>query len=70
MQHEVSQEIVDYVIRYGGRCRECADEKGVCPGSGLPCADPEKAIRHVLRAYKYGMANGFITARPKPETGE
>ena len=56
----VTDEVVEYVSRYGGRCRDCADENGVCPSSGLPCADPTKAIRHVLNAYHYGIKHGFI----------
>ena len=51
---------IDYVARYGGRCRDCADESGVCPGSGLPCADSRKAIKHVFDALEYGVKNGFI----------
>jgi hypothetical protein len=44
------REAVDYVARYGGMCRDCADNHGVCPTSGLPCDDPQKAIERVLRA--------------------
>lgn len=51
---------VDYIARYGGRCRDCADNDGVCPHSGLPCDAPDKAIRHVLSAINYGIANRFI----------
>lgn len=61
---------IDYVARYGGRCRDCADESGVCPGSGLPCANPRKAIKHVFDALEYGVKNGFIelpnASRAKP----
>ena len=56
---------VDYVLRYGGRCRDCADEAGICPHSGLAC-DPDdagKVIRYVLRAAEYGRANGYLEAR-------
>ena len=58
----VTDEVVDYIARYGGACRDCADENGICPHSGLPCADRGKAIRHVLTALNYGVANGFISA--------
>ncbi|PTT42980.1 hypothetical protein DBR23_02320 [Acidovorax sp. HMWF018] len=51
---------IDYVARYGGRCRDCADESGVCPGSGLPCADSRKAIKHVFDALEYGVKHGYI----------
>jgi len=56
----VTAEVVDFIGRYGGFCRDCADENGVCPGSGLPCADREKAIRHVLDAFNYGVKHGFL----------
>lgn len=51
---------IDYVARSGGRCRDCADESGVCPGSGLPCGSSRKAIKHVFDALEYGVKNGFI----------
>lgn len=60
MNIPLTKEMIDYIGRYGGLCRDCADENGVCPTSGLPCAGREKAIRHVLSAYNYGVANGFI----------
>jgi hypothetical protein len=56
---------VQYVARYGGNCRDCADENGVCPGSGLPCADARKAIEFVFDALAYGVSNGYI-ASPFP----
>jgi hypothetical protein len=56
----VTKEVVDYIARYGGRCHDCADEDGVCPNSGLPCDGSDKAIRHVLKAYNYGVENGFL----------
>ncbi len=56
-----TKDVVDYVSRYGGRCRDCADYDGVCPGSGLPCGgERDKAIKHVLSALNYGLKNGFI----------
>ena len=54
--------IVSYIARYGGQCRDCADENGVCPNSGLPCAGAEKAIRHVLKALDYGIKHGYLPA--------
>lgn len=51
---------VSYIDRYGGRCRDCADEGGVCPNRGLPCADSTKAIRFVLDALAYGINHGYI----------
>lgn len=56
-------EVVDYISRFGSRCRGCADEDGVCQSSGLPCADQRKAIKHVLYALEYGVKHNFITIR-------
>ena len=66
-------EVINYINRYGGNCRDCADENGVCPSRGLPCADSKKAIRFVLEALAYGLNNGYLkpaTAQPQqaPET--
>lgn len=55
---------VDYVWRYGGRCRDCADENGICPLSGLPCGEARKAIEWVIGAINYGLKNGFLPAPP------
>jgi hypothetical protein len=57
---QITTKLVEYVRRYGGRCRECADASSVCPNSGLPCDDPDTAIRHVFEAYNYGVKNGFV----------
>lgn len=54
--------VVAYIQRYGGFCRDCADENGVCPSSGLPCAGSDKAIRHVLAALDYGTKHGYLPA--------
>lgn len=54
-----------YIARYGGICRDCADNAGICPHKGLPCADDE-GVRHVLSAIGYGLAYGYIN----PETWE
>lgn len=62
-----TQEVIDYVSKYGGKCRECGDNVGVCPHSGLPCGGSKKAVRHVIQALNYGLANGFIRALPKSE---
>ena len=51
---------INYIDRYGGFCRDCADEDGVCPSSGLPCGGSKKAIRHVLTALAYGVNHGYI----------
>lgn len=53
---------IDYVMQFGGRCRDCADEDGVCPSTGLPCvsADARKAIGYVLRACAFGVEHGWM----------
>lgn len=53
---------VDYALQYGGRCRDCADENGVCPGSGLPCSGARKAVTHVVKALRYGLQHGYLRA--------
>lgn len=60
----ITDEVVRYIARYGGMCRDCADEDGVCPASGLPCEpdDCDRAIRHVLKALSYGQRHGYIKA--------
>lgn len=52
----------DYVLQYGGRCRDCADENGICPGSGLPCGGARKAVTHVVQALRYGLQHGYLRA--------
>lgn len=51
-----------YVLRYGGMCRDCADENGVCPNSGIVCDSEQrrKMVRHALEALEYGSKHGFI----------
>lgn len=55
------KETLDYVNRYGGNCRDCGDHRGVCPNSGLPCKDREKAIKWVIDAINYGVGAGYLT---------
>jgi hypothetical protein len=53
---------IEYAMHYGPRCRDCADENGVCPSSGMPC-DPSVAravVGHVLKAWDYGIRNGYM----------
>lgn len=61
-------EAVEYVSRWGGRCRDCADENGSCPSSGLPCEpdDADKIIRHVLTALHYGIRHGYLPSITGP----
>lgn len=55
-----TKEHVEYVQRYGGMCRNCADELGVCPSTGLPCGNSEKAIKYVLDSISYGINHKFV----------
>jgi hypothetical protein len=64
-----TDDVVRYVGRFSGQCRDCADEHGVCPSSGLPCDERhEKAIRYVITALNYGFGKGFLP--PPPSSGE
>jgi len=58
-----TDEVVGYVMRYGGMCRDCADENGICPRAGLPCesAPARKAVRHVIEAVNYGLRHGYLS---------
>lgn len=55
-------QIIDYVMRYGGRCSDCADEDGICPTNGTPCEPKVKraVIEHTLKSLEYGLSHGFI----------
>lgn len=67
-----TDEAIRYVLHYGSGCRDCADEAGVCPGTGLPCEVPaaQNAIRHVIRALNYGLSHGLLApARPDGGAG-
>lgn len=68
---EASKDTIDYVMRYGGRCRDCADENGTCPHSGLPCDTDaaSKVIGFVLRAVDYGRRHGYLTTPPSRGEG-
>lgn len=57
---------VDYVLQFGGLCRDCADEAGVCPRSGLPCGGQRKSVEWVLHALGYGLTHGFVPALTAP----
>ena len=61
--------MIDYAVRYGGRCRDCADTKveGICDTKGLPC-DPaitRAVLAHAFKAWTYGIKHGF-TPNPSP----
>jgi hypothetical protein len=61
---EELEPLIRYVARYGGKCRDCADEDGICPRNGLPCGKAREAIAHVLKALKYGAAHGYADLAP------
>lgn len=63
----VTDENLRYVSRYGGFCRDCADENGTCPVKGLPCdfTESKKAIRRVLEAINYGIEHDFLPDKPE-----
>lgn len=52
-------EVISYILRHGGMCRDCADRDGVC-WTGLPCEEAEKAVKHVLVALDYGLKHGYV----------
>lgn len=55
-------DVVGYVMRYGGMCRDCADADGVCPTTGMPCDTGQRkaVIEHTIKALEYGIKHGFI----------
>lgn len=55
-----TDEHVQFIQRFGGKCRDCADESGVCPNTGFPCGAKRQAIESVLRALEYGFEYGHI----------
>ncbi len=62
MQIPTDLETIMYVSKFGGFCRDCADESGICPHKGLPCDVKlsNLAIFHVIRAVNYGMKHKYI----------
>lgn len=57
----VGDDLIGYVLRYGGMCRDCADMDGVCQ-SGQPCDTEQRraVIKHTIAALAYGIKHGFI----------
>lgn len=51
--------LIDFLVKYGGRCRDCADEAGFCPRSGIGCGQREKAADYFVSALEYGSEHGF-----------
>lgn len=66
LENDPTPEELDYISRWGGMCRGCADEDGICPSSGLPCEDEprNRAIRHVVAALRYGQGHGYLKPSP------
>lgn len=61
---DIMEALTSYVLRYGGMCRDCADENGTCPHSGMPC-DPDvcrPVVRRTIQALAYGIEHGFIAS--------
>lgn len=60
-EEAASDDVIGYVLRYGGMCRDCADMDGVCQ-SGQPCdTDQRRAVvKHTISALAYGIEHGFI----------
>lgn len=65
---------ISYALHFGGRCRDCADNDGVCPTTGLPCDTKQasEAAQHCLSAWQYGIRHGyidnpFVSAPPAPQ---
>jgi hypothetical protein len=61
---DIMEALTTYVLRYGGMCRDCADENGTCPHSGMPC-DPDvcrPVVRRTIKALAYGIEHGFIAS--------
>lgn len=51
--------LIDFLINYGGHCRDCADEDGFCPRTGIGCGQRRKAVEFILGAINYGAKHGF-----------
>lgn len=64
-------ELERYVLKFGGMCRDCADENGTCPHSGIPCDSDIrlKMVRSTIKALIYGIAQGYIANPFIPEAG-
>jgi|SRR6478609_2552510 len=52
-------ETLEFLVQYGGRCRDCADVGPVCESTGIGCGERRKAMKFALDALAYGVRNGF-----------
>jgi hypothetical protein len=57
---ELGQAEIDYIARFGSRCRDCADDGPVCPNTGIACNGYEAAARRAVTALNYGWKHGFL----------
>lgn len=63
--------LVAYALRHGPRCRDCADEAGVCPYTGIGCGERKKAAEWIVDALIYGAQHGYCPANLViPSTGD
>lgn len=62
LQDAARAAMIDFAVHYGPRCRDCADEDGVCPATGIGCGERQKAVEFVVDALIYGRTHGFIPA--------
>ena len=58
--------LVQYVTHYGPQCRDCADEDGVCPATGIGCGQRAKAAAFVVDALIYGAKHSYVPAALSP----
>jgi hypothetical protein len=64
-----SEAMTQSILRYGGRCRDCADmnPRGLCDNRWLPC-DPTKkraAVEFILSAQRYYLEHPeFLAEAP------
>lgn len=67
----MTKELVDYVMQFGGRCRDCADDGPICPSNGLPCGSKEarQGVGHVIKALAFGIKHGYLS-NPFPLASE
>lgn len=59
-KYYIGKEEVEYASRFGPSCRDCADENGVCPATGIACGGQKAAVLFVVNAINYGIEKGFI----------
>jgi len=64
------EDLLRYLIRYGAVCRDCADENGVCPQTGIGCGERRKATEFFVEALEYGTKHGFAAGHRLLAPGE